>query len=200
MRTSAVGSRPSLNPALDGQRVNQRSVGGVRGVEAILHPRSRNRLGLGECSFTLGGQFAGLGLLDPGFFQVRLGGFYVLSGEADFRLGQVDLARGFVDCASGVGDFFIEILLLLRRFLFAFLECGQGFGFAVVLGLCRFHFCLGGGERLGRGLQFSFRLGQLLLGWRVPIKRGLELVRLALGQGGDGLSLRRQGFIVLGFP
>ena len=199
MRTSAVGSRPSLNPAVDGQRVDQRAVGGICGVEAILHPGLSDQLGFGECGFTLDGQLAGLSLPGLGFLHIRLGGFYVLTCEAHLRLGQVDLALGFVHCTYSVGDFFIEIFLLLRRFLFALLKRGQDFGFLVELGLCRFHFRLGCGKRQGRGLLLSFRLGQLLLGRRVPVKRGLELAGLALGQGDNDVSLRRQGLVVLGF-
>ncbi|GIT38750.1 MAG: hypothetical protein Ct9H300mP7_6710 [Verrucomicrobiota bacterium] len=50
-------------------------------------------------------------------------------------------------------------------------------------GLRRFHFRLGSGERLGRGLQPCFRLGQLLLDWGVPVEADSNSPALRLAKG-----------------
>ncbi len=77
-------------------------------------------------------------------------------------------------------------------------ERGQSLGLPVEFGLCRFQFRLGVGEGLGRGFQLGVRLDPLLLDRRGPVEGGLELVRLAFGQGGNNVGLHRQVVIALG--
>ena len=80
----------------------------------------------------------------------------------------------------------------------ALLERGQALGLDVELALGWGHIGFGFGQRLGGGIQFGFRLRQLLLGRCVAIEGKLELAHLAIGQGGGNIGLRRQVVVALG--